>query len=136
MAFRVDRYRVEISRQARAKMKVQDTLSFVEDGDFLAEFRECGLGEDELEDLQIVITVFPDCGDVVPVSTNIRDALWAPGSGDNVVIRYVHLKPTSTVLLLTAYPGDASLPMTAQEARKAEQYVTHQTNYFLTRFTQ
>ncbi len=58
MAFRVDRYRVEISRQARAKMKVQDTLSFVEDGDFLTEFRECGLGEDDLEDFQVVITVF------------------------------------------------------------------------------
>ncbi len=135
MAFRVDRYRVEISRLARATMQIRDTLSFVEDGDFLTEFRACGLGEDDLEDLQIVITVLPDGGDVVPVTTNIRDAIYVPGRGENVVIRYVHLKPSSTVLLLTAFPGDASLRMTAQEAAVAESYVTHQTNYFLTRFT-
>jgi hypothetical protein len=116
-------------------MKVQDTLAFVEDGDFLAEFRECGLDDDDLEDLQIVITVFPeDAGDVVPVSTNIRDAIYVKGDGDTVVVRYVHLKP-STVLLLAAYLGDKSLPMTDEEAAEAEIHVRHQTDYFANRFT-
>lgn len=135
MAFRVDRFRVKIRRQARAKMKVQDTLAFVEDGDFLTEFRACGLNDEDLEDLQIVITVIPeDAGEVVPVSTNIRDAIYVKDGGNTVVVRYVHLKP-STVLLLAAYLGDKSLPMTAEEAAEAEEYVRHQTDYFANRFT-
>jgi hypothetical protein len=134
MAFRVDRYCVAVSREARSKMKIQDTLSFVEDGEFLTEFRECGLGEDDLEDLQIVITVVPSGGEVVPVTKNIRDVIYVAGNDETVVIRYVHLPP-STVLLLTAFSGDSSHPMTAEEATIAERYIAHQTQYFATRFT-
>lgn len=134
MTFRVTRCCVRVSRELARKTKITDTLSFVEDGDFLTEFMACGLGEDDLEDMQIVITVCPSCGDVVPVSKNIRDVIYLDRNDQMSVIRYVHLPP-STVLFLTAFPGDSSLPMTAEEAEVAEQYVAHQTHYFATRFT-
>jgi len=119
-----------MSRQVRSKIKIQDTLAFVEDWDFLTEFTECGLTDDDRDNLETVITVRPDSGSVVPVSTNVRDLLYCFNTDQCVIVRYVRLWP-STVLLLSAYLGEESLHMTAEEAAEAESYVEHQTKYFL-----
>lgn len=129
MAFRIDKLQVDLSRQARRELSIHDTLSFVEDGDFLAEFRQCGLTDEDLENVEAVITVFPDGGEVVPVSRNIRDLIYVSDSGEGVVIRYVYLRP-STVLLLQAYYGESSHHLTIDEARIAEGYISHQLNHF------
>lgn len=133
MAFRVDRVTVEMSMAAHRLLGIEDTLAFVEDGDFLREFTELGLTDDDLQSIQIVITVCPEGGEVVPVTEHIRDLVYCAGP-DSVVIRYVFLKP-STVLLLAAYAGTESLAMTPGEAELAERFIRHQASYFSRRST-
>lgn len=129
MAFKVDRLCVEMSRSARAKLGLADTLSFVEDGDFLDEFYACGLTDEDRQNLETVITVCPTGGEVVPVTKNIRDIIYDAGNQSPVVIRYVYLCP-STVLLIRAYLGSESIPMPIESAAEAEKYVAHQLDYF------
>lgn len=133
MGFRVDRRCVELSK--RVPIAIQDTLSFIEDEDFLREFYECGLTDDDLEKLQIVITVNPTGGRVVPVTKSIRDAFYRIDDREMVVIRYVYLEPANTVLLLAAYWGTDSLSMTRAEADLAECYVERQLKYLSRRYT-
>lgn len=129
MAFTVDRLCVEMSRAARAKLGIRDTLAFVEDGDFLDEFYACGLTDDDRQNLETVITVCPTGGEIVPVSESIRDIIYQADVSESVVIRYVFLRP-STVLLLRAYFGEESLQMTTEESRVAEAFVAHQLDFF------
>lgn len=133
MGIRIDRYRALVSRNK--PIRIEDTLSFVEDGDFLREFRECGLNDDDLESIQVAITAYPTGGDIVPVSDSIRDLFFCVDTRVTTVIRYVYLELANTVLLLTAYHGDKSLSMTAAEAQEAEEYVGRQLDYFRTRHT-
>jgi hypothetical protein len=133
MSIRIGRYRALVSRSK--PLRIEDTLSFVEDGEFLREFRECGLSDDDLESIQAAITVCPTGGDVVPVSHNIRDMFYCVDDSSTVVIRYVYLESANTVLLLTAYNGDDILPMTAAEADEAEGYVERQIVFFTSRHT-
>lgn len=142
MSFRIDRRRVEMSRLARKRLGMGDTLAFVEDGDFLREFTEdCGLADDDLEAIQCVITVTPTGGDVVPVSTSVRDVVYCKTDDEKTytsmsVIRYVYLgPPASTVLLLTAYPGSESYHMTADGAREVDAYADRQFVYFSRKHT-
>lgn len=121
---RVSRY------QAVAKVNIGDTLSFVEDGDFLRELGECGLGDDDLEAVQIGITAAPTGGEVVPVSKNVRDMFYLVSAETAVVIRYVYLEPANTVILLTAYMGNSVLPMSDEGAKEAEGYISRQLAYF------
>lgn len=134
MAIRIDRCRVKMSRQVN--LSIEDTNAFVEDGDFLREFYECGLTDDDLFDLQTVLTLAAEEGEIVPVSNNVRDAFYKLDGGRSVVIRYVYLQDASTILLLTVYPGDESLPLTVEEAEEAERYIAHQTEYFSRGYTQ
>lgn len=128
MVVRIDRYQVKMARDVC--IPIGDTLSFVEDGEFLAEFTECGLTDDDLQRLQTVITVSPNSGEVVPVSRNIRDICYCWDGGEPIFIRYVHLEPTNTVLLLSAYLGDESHPLLPQEAEEAEAYIAEQLELF------
>ncbi len=128
MALKIDRHQIQLA--APIKIPIQDTLSFVEDHNFFSEFLECGLDDDDFEYLQIGITLTPESGSVVPVSENVRDAFYVRPPLDTVVVRYVYLAPANTVLLLTAYPGEASLPLTSSEAMVAESYIQHQLDYF------
>lgn len=116
-------------------MGIECRMAFVEDPDFLEEFTSCGLSDDDLEQIQCVITVSPMRGDVVPVSDNIRDVVYEC-STEKVVIRYAYLPPpASTVLLLMAYSGDESYSMTVEEATEAELYIARQLDFFSTRYT-
>ena len=134
MTMRVDRLRIEMSRLAHARLGIRDTLAFVEDGDFLREFTENGLDDEDLQNIQTVITVCPTRGEVVPVSKHVRDIIYYTDADDSVVIRYAYLRP-STVLLLMAYSGNESLHMTLEEAEEADAYIEHQINIFSKRCT-
>lgn len=133
MAIRIDRCRVKMSRQVN--LRIEDTNAFVEDGDFLQEFYDCGLTDQDLFDLQTVLTLAAEEGQIVPVSRNIRDAFYDLDDGRSVVIRYVYLQEASTILLLTAYPGNESLSLTTEEAEEAERYIAHQMEYFSRGYT-
>lgn len=134
MAIRIDRVDVTVSRQA--KVRIEDTLAFVEEVGFLEEFRECGLNDDDLDNIQYAITITPTGGTVVPVTRSIRDVYNRSPSDASVVIRYAYLPPpASTVLLLTAYIGIDSYSYTAEEATEIESYIDRQMRFFSTRYT-
>lgn len=128
MVIRIDRLRVRMCKTV--PIPIGDTLAFVEDGDFLQEFTDCGLDDEDLQSLQMVITVTPTGGEVVPVSRNIRDVVFVREDGQCVMIRYVYLEPANTVLLLTAYLGEDSLHLTLEEAEESERYISQQIDYF------
>lgn len=130
MSLRVERKSVEITRDS-TPLSIGDMLAFVEDGDFLNEFFDCGMDSDDLDFVQFAITIAPTGGDVVPVSSSIRDCIYV-GPESSAVVRYIYLEPVNTVLLLTAYPGTESLHMTGTEAMEAEAYVEAQLDYFAT----
>ena len=133
MAIRISRYRAVVGRGTR--ISIGDTLSFVEDGDFLLQFRECGLNDDDLEHVQLAITATPSDGDIVPVSRSVRDMFYRIDEGVTVTIRYVYLEPVNTVILLAAYYGDGIKPMSEAGSQEAESYVDRQLSYFSERHT-
>ena len=127
MSIRISRYRAVVGR---TRSNIGDTLSFIEDGEFTTQFRECGLNDDDLEAIQIAITATPGDGDVVPVSKNIRDLFYAMDAETTVTIRFVFFEQASTVLLLAAYFGDVVKPMSEAGAAAAEAYITTQMEFF------
>ena len=133
MSIRVDRFKAVVSRHP--PFQIEDLKSFVEDHDFLREFRECGLTNDDYDKVQAAITACPLGGDVVPVTTNVRDMFYYLDEHNAVAIRYVYLEMANTVLLISAYWGTELLPMTAAEAEEAEVFIAEQTEFFSSRFT-
>lgn len=135
MAITVDRISLQVCRERRAMLPISDTLSFVEDPDFLKEATDFGLNDESLQELECVLTVFPLYGGVVPVSRHIRDLRCMTDDGRAFFVRYAFLQP-STVLWLTLYPGADSQPLTQNEAEEADDYVEAQERYFSSSYTQ
>ena len=116
-------------------MRIEDTISFVEDDDFLLDFRKCGLNDDDLEVIQAGITACPTGGDIVPISKGIRAMIYFIDDNESVVIWYAYFAMANTVLLLDAYLGAASHKMTIEEAKMADAYISRQEAYFSTKYT-
>jgi len=136
MSARIDHHRVQLNRDIERRLGLRDRLAFVEEAGFLEEATECGMTQDDLDIVQITITITPTFGDVVPVTRNIRDLNYELPNGNTVVIRYVYLPPpASTVLLLTAYAGPDFLPMTFDESQEAEAYIEEQIAFFSNFYT-
>lgn len=133
MSIGIDRRRAIVDRAV--PVRIEDTLSFVEDGDFFDEFRGCGLNDDDLEIIQAGITACPTGGDIVPVSNGIRAVIYFIDENEAVVIWYAYFAMANTALLLDAYFGTTSHEMTAEEASVADEYVSRQDAYFSARHT-
>ena len=129
MTIRISRYHAIVARGV--KTNIGDTLSFIDDGDFVKQFfDECGLTNEDYDAIQIAITATPDDGDVVPVSKSIRDLFYVIDESTTVTIRYAHLASANTVILIAAYFGDQISPMSEHGARMADKYVDRQLTYF------
>lgn len=133
MSIRIDRRKALVDRAV--PVRIEDTLSFVEDGDFLQNFRECGLNDDDLEVIQAGITACPNGGEIVPVSKNVRAAIYYIDDTESVVIWYAYFEMTNNALFIDAYFGAESHYMTVEEAAIADAYISSQAEYFSTRHT-
>lgn len=134
MAMKVNRLVVEACSAVRRQMNLRDLMAFIEDGDFLEEFRRCGLTEEDREIIEMVITVCPDGGSVVPVTQSVRDLHCTFVDGRSVMIRYAYLK-SNTVLLLAAYEGSEVYEMTEEESAEVEVYLSEQSDFFARKWT-
>src|SRR5688500_18993769 len=89
-------------------LRPEELLTFVEIDGFTRDWRDLGLNDDDLLDLQISIMLRPQGWPLIPGTDGLRKMRFAParwGTGKRGAIRvcYVHFADVGVVLLVVAF---------------------------------
>lgn len=133
MSSRVDRIKVRMDHAARERFRVDELHGFIEEIQFTKSWREFGLTDDNLDELQVTLMGIAH-GPFVSGSRYVRDLKVDFGDGRNLIVRYV-LYASKTVLLLNIYESEEVLGLTDDEVDEVDSYCREQDDFFESRYT-
>jgi len=101
----------------------EELLSFIESSVFRRAWKECGLNDDDLFELQLLLATGPKSGRVVAGTGGLRKARFSPtgstrGKSGSHRVCYAYYEEFGIILLVTVYPKNRQDDLSSA-ARKA-----------------
>lgn len=94
--------------------------TFISTAGFDRMWESMGLGDDELQELQILLLLDPDAGDVIPGlsgARKVRIPLEGKGKSGGGRVIYVDVVVREQIYLLAAYPKNAQSDLTSEQKK-------------------
>ena len=96
------------------------TRKFIHTASFDRHWKNLGLGDDELHELQNILLADPQAGDVIQSLAGARKIRFAAnehGKRGGARVIYVDIVRDEQIYLLTAYPKNAKADLTSDEKK-------------------
>ena len=103
------------------------TREFIISKEFDRIWKELGLNDDDLEELEIYLCKNPDCGDTLEGTGGVKKSRWAlegRGKSGGARIVYLDIVFAEHIYLLTAFPKNEKANLTKAERNQMKNIVT------------
>ena len=103
------------------------TREFIITKEFDRIWKELGLNDDDLEDVEIYLCNYPDCGDTLEGTGGVKKFRWAlegRGKSGGARVVYLDIVFAEHIYLLTAFPKNEKANLSKSERNQMKTIVT------------
>ena len=99
---------------------------FIELPEFRKAWSSLGLNDEDLNELEIFLTINPDHGDVIPGTGGLRKLRWAAkgkGKRSGARVLYIDLVILEKIYFITAYSKNEKVDLTPTEKKDFKNFI-------------